>query len=191
MGCPVAGVSALADSVGAVLGELVAEALGSGSKVICIANVAPAQPPLPPLLLLPALFLAAWVELCSVTSLTPLIRRSRVSVSATIAWLVAQPASVKVGTLPGGVAEAALLLEAALGLAAVAALELPAAAGAAPVVAAAALLLAPAAVSAPAEVELVLPPIVPDSDVRETCPGGSTRPSSWKAWAQSKRESTS
>jgi hypothetical protein len=37
----------------------------------------------------------------------------------------------------------------------------------------------------------LLDPIVPDSVVSETCLGGSTRPSSWKACAQSKRESTS
>ena len=82
-----------------------AEALGSGSKLTCALKDAswPEQPPataLPPLLALPA------VELCSVTSLTPSIRRRRWSVSATAVWLVAHPASVNVGTLPGGVAEA-------------------------------------------------------------------------------------
>ena len=153
----------------AVLGELVAEALGSGSKVICIAKTGPLQEPLP-LLPPPDPDLGVWVELCSVTSLTPSIRRSRSSVSATMAWVVAQPLSVKVGTLPGGVAEATLVLDA---------VELPAAAVVAPV-AAAALLLAPAAVSAPAEVEPLPDPIVPDSEVNATS-RGSTRPSSWKA----------
>ncbi len=164
VGEPVVGVTALADSVDVVLGELVADAVGSGSKVTCIANTGPVQEPLP-LLPPPEPLLGVWVELCSVTSLTPSIRRRRVSVSATIAWLVAQPASVKVGTLPAGVAEDTLELDA------VAALELPAAGVVAPV-AAAALLLAPAAVSAPAAVEPPLDPIVPVQRGQRDLPGG-------------------
>ncbi len=101
-----AGVTALADSVDGVLVELVVEALGNGSKAICITNTGPLQEPLPPPP--PPPLLGVWVELCSVTSLTPSIRRSRSIVSATTAWLVAQPLSVKVGTLPGGVAEVTL-----------------------------------------------------------------------------------
>ena len=50
--------------------------------------------------------LADLVELWSVTSLTPSIRRRRLSVRATSAWLVAHPCKVIWGTLPGGVAEA-------------------------------------------------------------------------------------
>jgi hypothetical protein len=167
VGEPIAGVKALVDAVGAVLRELVAEALGSGSNVICIANVAPLQPVLLPLLP-PAPVLGAWVELCSVTSLTPLIRRSRSSVSATIAWLVAQPASVKVGTLPGGVDEATLA---------------PVAPAAAVEFALVEAVLAEAESLAVPEDEdpPLLDPIVPDSVVSETCPGGNTRPSSWKA----------
>ena len=98
------------------------------------------------------------------TSLTPSIRRSRSSVSATSVWLVAQPLSVKVGTLPGGVAEVTLEPEA------VAALELPEAGVVAPVAAEAAL-LAPAAVSAPAAVEPVPEPIVPVSEESEASLG--------------------
>ena len=47
-----AGVSALVAVVG-VAPELVVEALGSGSKVICIAKTGPLQEPLAPLLLAP------------------------------------------------------------------------------------------------------------------------------------------
>jgi hypothetical protein len=46
------------------------------------------------------------VELASLTSLTPSIRRRRWSTSATSPWLVAQPLRVNVGTVPAGVAEA-------------------------------------------------------------------------------------
>jgi hypothetical protein len=76
VGSPVVGVTTLADAVDGVLVELVADALGSGSKATCIPNVT--QPPLP---LLPPLL--PLVELCSVTSLTPSIKRRRSSVSAT------------------------------------------------------------------------------------------------------------
>ena len=48
---------------------------------------------------------AGLVELCSVTSLTPSIRRRRLSVWATSDWLVAQPLRTKTGTLPGGVTD--------------------------------------------------------------------------------------
>jgi hypothetical protein len=48
------------------------------------------------------------VELWSETLLTPSIRRSLSSVSATTDWFLAQPASVNVGTLPGGVLDATL-----------------------------------------------------------------------------------
>ena len=97
------------------------------------------------------------MELCSVTSLTPSIRRRRSIVNATAAWLVVQPASVNVGTLPGGVAELTDEPDAAL------------------------------------ELELVEPdaePTVPSSEVSETF-DGSTRPNSWNACAQLKRELTS
>ena len=87
--------------------------------------------------------------------------------SATSDWLVAQPLSVKVGTLPGGVADATELLAAAL------AVPAEGAAG--------------AAAGAAAAVE---EPIAPVSEAI-VAPRGSTRPSSWKEWAQSKRESTS
>jgi len=117
-----------------------------------------------------------FVELWRVTSATPSIWRSRWIVWATAVWLVAQPLSVKVGTLPAGVAEDTAL--------AAAGEEEEAAAGEEeeddedededdededdP----------PAA------------PICPVSDWIEVCPL-STRPSSWKACAQSKRVSTS
>ena len=50
-----------------------------------------------------------FVELCSVTTLAPSIRRRRSSVRATVDWFTAQPVIVKVGTLPGGVADATAL----------------------------------------------------------------------------------
>ena len=53
------------------------------------------------------------MELCRVTLLTPLIRRRRTSVCATTVWLTAQPASVKVGVAPAGVAEVAAEVAAA------------------------------------------------------------------------------
>ena len=55
--------------------------------------------------------LADLVELWRVTSLTPSIRRRRLSVRATSAWLVAHPCKVIWGTLPGGVAEATAAAE--------------------------------------------------------------------------------
>ena len=64
----------------------------------------PRHVPLPPTLPAPP-EPPALVELCSVTSLTPSIRRRRSSVCATSVWLVAHPLRVKIGTLPGGVAE--------------------------------------------------------------------------------------
>lgn len=102
------------------------------------------------------------LELCSLTVLTPLISRSRSSVWATSGWLVAQPWIVKAGRLPGGVAELPL--------------EAPAAA---------ALAFAAARVPLPAA-----DPTVPSS-VFSDASEGSTRATSWKAFAQSKRESTS
>ena len=59
------------------------------------------QPPLAPLPVE-----APLVELCSVTLLTPSIRRRRSSICGDFALELAQPESVNVGTLPGGVAEA-------------------------------------------------------------------------------------
>ena len=70
------GVTALADAVDVVLGELVEDAVGNGSKVTCIANTGPEPEPLP-LLPPPEPLLGVLVELCSVTSLTPSIRRRR------------------------------------------------------------------------------------------------------------------
>jgi hypothetical protein len=98
------------------------------------------------------------VELCSVTSLTPSIRRRRSSVSATSDWLVAQPLRVKVGTLPGGVAEVTDGLEAAPALAA---------------------LVEPVEAAAGVAAVAVDEPIVPVSE-EIVVPRGSTRPSSWK-----------
>lgn len=124
------------------------EGLGRASKVICALNetLPPSQlPPLPPAPLEPDL-----VALCSDTSLTPSIRRRRLSISATSAWLTAQPVSANVGTLPGGVAE---VTEEPLAEEPAAALELE------------------ALVEEPE-------PTVPLRDARETLPGGSTRPSS-------------
>src|ERR1700728_2703274 len=89
------------------------------------------------------------------------MRCRRSIVSATTGWLVAQPESVKVGTLPGGVAEVTGELAASVG-------ELGAA-GATTVVP-------------------VDDPIVPPREAIDTSVG-STRPNSWKAWAQSKRAS--
>jgi hypothetical protein len=133
---------------------------GSGSNVSRVVKAGPrggqgpaAAPPADPELVL--------VELCRVTSLTPSIRRRRLSVRATAAWLVAQPLSVTVGTVPGGVADAT----------AVDPFELPE-------------LLALAAPLPDAD------PTLPSMEVIAAIVG-STRPTSWKAWAQSKRESTS
>src|SRR5713101_6646913 len=101
--------------------------------------------------------------------------------SATAGWLVAHPASVKSGTLPGGVAEVTLGPAAAGEAAAAAGVADPAEAAPAPSE-------APAALAAPAPGAAA--PMVPDSEETETL-AGRTRPNSWKAWAQSKRESTS
>ncbi len=128
--------------------------VGSASNVT-VALKATSQLPAP-LALAPPPVGPAFAELCKVTSLTPSIRRRRSSVSATVAWLVVQPASVNVGTLPGGVTEATEDEAPALEL-----------------------------VDAPDVPEEE--PIVPDSEVNATF-AGSTRPSSWKACAQSKRE---
>ena len=94
--------SAVASSVSV----LVAGGAGSGSKVTSTENTGsppghvppPVAPPLEP----------DTVELCRVTSLTPLTRRRRTSICATtVGALAAQPASVKVGVAPAGVAEVA------------------------------------------------------------------------------------
>jgi hypothetical protein len=53
------------------------------------------------------------VELNNETFWTPLINRKRTSICATVAWLVAQPASVKTGVVPGGVAELTAAADAA------------------------------------------------------------------------------
>lgn len=91
------------------------------------------------------------------TSLTPSIKRRRVSVSATSVWLVAQPLSVKVGMLPGGVAEATVELAVAALLAELEDL-----------------------VGLTVAVAPVVDPIVPDTEESEAFLG-STRPISWKA----------
>src|SRR5262249_58965927 len=57
--------------------------------------------------------LADLVEFCSTASLTPSTSRRRCSVSATSDWLVAHPLIRNTGTLPGGVAELAVELDAA------------------------------------------------------------------------------
>ena len=124
-----------------------------------------------------------FAELCSVTSPTPSIRRSRLSVRATSDWLLAQPVSVNVGTLPGGVAETAVAppaedFDAPVPLAAV---GLPAA-PVAPL---------PAPVALPAAPVAPLPAATAPLIELIEAPAGRTRPSSWKACAQSKRESTS
>ena len=82
-----------------------AGAVGSGLKVIVMANVGSEPGHEPPLALPPDVAPAGLVELCSVTSLTPSIRRRRASVWATSDWLIAQPLMTKTGTLPGGVAD--------------------------------------------------------------------------------------
>ena len=86
---------------------------------------------------------------------------------------------MKVGTLPGGVVEATLAPVAPVAPAAAVELALVEAVELAPVAA----LLAEAVSLAVLEDgdPPLLDPIVPDSVVSETCPGGSTRPSSWKA----------
>ena len=58
-----------------------------------------------PLAAAPALELAVAVELCSATLATPSISRMRLIVSATTFCEVAQPETVKIGTLPAGVAD--------------------------------------------------------------------------------------
>jgi hypothetical protein len=164
---------------------------GSGSNVSWIVNAGPEMhcpllapelelDPEPPVLVL--------VELCSVTSSTPSIRRSLSSVRATSGWLVAQPLSVITGTLPGGVAEAtaeeALAPALAVALGAAVAPEPP---------------VEPVPLEELDELEELdddalpdplLEPTLPSSEVTEASLG-STRPSSWKACAQSKRASTS
>src|SRR6185437_110037 len=172
---PVCDVSFVADPIAAEL--------GSGAKVTWMVNAgSPApqlpEPPAPPAGDAPD----DAVELWSVTSLTPSIRRRRVSVSATCFWLVAQPLTVKVGTLPGGVADVTVGAAAA-----------PPAEVAVPVAAGVELLAAgvaaPAAGAPDADADASPPPTFPSSAVR-LAPLGSTRPSSWNAWAQSKRAST-
>jgi hypothetical protein len=117
---------------------------------------------LPPVPPLPV----AFVELCSATELAPSIRRSLSRTWATVDWLFAQPLRLSVGTLPGGVLDATAPALPAVGAAALAAEAL--------------------------ELELAPPaaPTAPVKDVIETF-AGSTRPSSWTACAQSKRELTS
>jgi hypothetical protein len=89
------------DAVAVAGGELVAEDVGIGSNVICTLNTG-YELGQPPALVVPV----PLVELCSVTALTPSIRRSRPSVRATMDWLFAQPVSANVGTLPAGVLDA-------------------------------------------------------------------------------------
>jgi hypothetical protein len=92
----------LVEEAGAVVGgELVAEVVGIGSNVICTLNTG-YELGQPPVLAVPV----PLVELCSVTALTPSIKRSRSSVRATMDWLLAQPLSANVGTLPAGVLDA-------------------------------------------------------------------------------------
>jgi hypothetical protein len=98
----------------AAVGTLVAGAAGKPSNVTSVVNVGslPGQAPLTllPPLAPPALPVFALVELCNCTSLAPSIRRKRWSACATTVWLVAQPVSVKIGVLPGGVLEAGVEL---------------------------------------------------------------------------------
>src|SRR4029077_8241950 len=89
--------------------ELEAGGVGSAAKETVTAKGGsfsgqPPLPPLPPPAAPPRE--VDFVELCRETWPTPSIRRRRCRVCATSAWLVAHPASMKVGTLPGGVAEA-------------------------------------------------------------------------------------
>lgn len=145
--------------------ELAAAGLGSGWKATWIVNAGPPeQVPLPALVPM----LAAFVELSRVTSLTPSIRRRRPSVSATVAWLVAQPERVNAGMLPGGVAELTELDAPAAPGVTVA----PTGADAGPGVGAGA---GTAALTGSLEAATV-----PLSEVIDT-PLGSTRPNSWKA----------
>jgi hypothetical protein len=120
----------------------------------------PPAAPLPPPL-------AAFVELCNVTPLTPSMRRSRSSITATAGWLTAQPLIVNCGMLPGGVAEVTVEL--------------------APPFEAGEPVEGGLEAEAPAlEAEPDAPPAVdddpsvPDSEETEI-PEGSTRPNSWKA----------
>jgi hypothetical protein len=92
------------EDAGTVGGELVAEDVGIASNVICTLNTG-YELGQPPVLLDPAVP-ADLVELCSVTALTPSIKRSRSRVRATIDWVFAQPVSENVGTLPAGVLDA-------------------------------------------------------------------------------------
>ena len=129
------------------------------------------------------------MELWSVTLATPSISRRRSIVSATADCDFAQPDTVKVGTLPGGVAEltgaeaAEPLAPALAEEAEEAGLEL------AEELAGAAEEDADGAAPAAAPVTVVVT-IVPLSEEMEALEG-STRANSWNAWAQSKRESTS
>jgi hypothetical protein len=94
---------AAADDVGAT---------GSGSKVtLAVKTGTPGGHPVPELAAPPPP--AGLVELWRVTWLTPSISRRRSSVSATAVCVAAQPLTVNVGTLPGGVAEVTCELVAA------------------------------------------------------------------------------
>jgi hypothetical protein len=144
------------------------------------------------------------VELWSVTPATPSISRRRSIVSATADCDFAQPDTVKVGTLPGGVAEltgaedAAEPLEPALAEEAeeaglelagleLAGLELAGLELAEELAGAAEEDADGAAPAAPVPVVVTMVPLSEEMDALE----GSTRANSWNAWAQSKRESTS
>jgi hypothetical protein len=174
----------LVDEAGAAVGgELVAEDAGIGSNAICTLNTGYAlgQPPVPPEPAVPADLL----EFCSVTALTPSIKRSRSSVRATVDWFFAQPVSANVGTLPAGVLDATELPWPDAGA------PEPLEAGAAEALdAGEADALDAGAAAAEPEPFVAAVTIVPVTLEIETF-AGSTRPSSWKECAQSKRELTS
>ncbi len=136
----------------------------------------PPEPPPPPLLDL--------AELCRVTLLTPLTKRRRTSICATAICVVAHPASVNVGVVPGGVAEVTGAAEAAVE--AVEAVEAADAVDAVEPVEPA----EPAAGAAVLLLTVALPveePIVPCSELSEIV-RGSTRLSSLIVADQSKRD---
>ena len=81
------------------------DGVGSGSKVIVAPRSTGAEAGQPPVVAGRGAA-GALVELCSVDVADAVDQAQALSVRATSAWLVAQPVSVNVGTLPGGVAEA-------------------------------------------------------------------------------------